>query len=479
MILYIDKREVPDVENIPAPILKYVIEKAEAALPRYHRLDEYYRGNHAIMREKRAEKDVTVAVNYAKYVVDTIRGYYLGDSIKYDVNSTRKTGSQTGAGEVDGVAAATSEEIDLTPVMDCYHRQKIGAIDSRIGKGMGVFGECLELCYASTDDEPMPKSAYIAPQCGVLVCDTTVEHNKLFGMVWDKIEKLNHQKYYTVTVYTDRSVRNFECESGKLEQSAFYPVGEVEEHWFNAVPIIAYENNDEQQGDFEQIIPLIDAYNGLMSHRFTDKAKFVDALLAFYGITLGDEDQKIIGEEKCLDGLPLDSKIEYVQKTFDEGSVQVLADAAVREMHKMTMTVDMSDEKFSGNSSGQALKLKLLTMNLLVKVKIQQMERGLLERLALYINWLVNNQRMEMVAVTEIDVVFNVSVPINEQEIIAMVRDLQGIVDDETLLSQLWFIKDPKEAVENIREQQREKSERYLQKFGAVDTVADEEDDEQ
>ena len=42
----------------------------------------------------------------------------------------------------------------------------------------------------------------------------------------------------------------------------------------------------------------------------------------------------------------------------------------------MTLTVDMSDEKFSGNASGQALKLKLLTMNLLVKNKIRRMERG-------------------------------------------------------------------------------------------------------
>lgn len=474
MILYIDRKEVPEVESIPHPVLAYVIEKAEEALTRYQRMDDYYRGRHPILSAQRSRRDVPVVVNYAKYVVDTVRGYYLGDPVKYDVNRLRQNSADTGAGDVEGVGAATETEIDLTPVTDCYHRQQISAVDNRIGKGMGIYGDCLELCYASTDEKPWPKSTFLPPQSGVLVCDTTVEHNKLFGVVWDKRERTNRQIYYALTVYTDRSIQSFECES--LRDAAFHPVGEPELHWFGGVPIIAYENNDERQGDFEQIIPLIDAYNGLMSHRFTDKKKFVDALLAFYGITLDEADQQTIADEKCIDGLPLDAKIEYIQKTFDETSVQVLADAAVREMHKMTMTVDMSDEKFAGNSSGQALKLKLLTMNLLVKPKVQQMERGLKERLALYINWLTAARQMEPVSVTEIDVVFTLSTPINEQELIALVRDLQGIVDDETLLSQLWFIKDPKEAVENVRQQRKERQQSYADTFGPPQT--EEEDEE-
>ena len=36
---------------------------------------------------------------------------------------------------------------------------------------------------------------------------------------------------------------------------------------------------------------------------------------------------------------------------------------------------------------------------------------------------------------------------------------LQGIVDDQTLLSQLWFIRDPAEAVENLRRQREETEE--------------------
>jgi SPP1 family phage portal protein len=122
-------------------------------------------------------------------------------------------------------------------------------------------------------------------------------------------------------------------------------------------------------------------------------------------------------------------------------------------MHKMTLTVDMSDEKFAGNASGQALKLKLLTMNLMVRNKIRRMEKGLKERFRLYNQWLYTMGEMEPVSINEIDVVFTVNMPIDEGEIVDMVTRLRGIVDDQTLLSQLWFIRDPAEALENIRKQ--------------------------
>ncbi len=68
------------------------------------------------------------------------------------------------------------------------------------------------------------------------------------------------------------------------------------------MPVIDYGNNRERQGDFEQITSLIDAYNGLMSSRLTDKKKFVDALLLYFGMTLRDGDEAKLAQEKFLDG---------------------------------------------------------------------------------------------------------------------------------------------------------------------------------
>ncbi|MCD8086798.1 MAG: phage portal protein [Clostridiales bacterium] len=533
MIIYLDRDEVPNLEDIPSSVLWHLIRKAEGANGRFLKLDRYYRGQHDNLRRKPEADEVLVAVNYAKYVVDIAQGYYLGEPVKYDTNETHEaedpstsrqslrrretppppvgapppssgisgashlptlSGEAGGSGSlnvnaplkgelsaqptegwnpgrIDGAAdwgvdtVRDGAAIDLSPLLDAYDRQHISEVDSRIGKGIGVYGECLEVCYASSDPVPQPKSAYIAPMDGILVEDSTVEHNKLFAVLWERREKSSGELYYLVTIYTDQTVKRYK--SMDKYPAPFQLVGEPEQHYFGAVPVIAYENNDERQGDFEQIIPLIDAYDNLMSNRFTDKQKFVDALLVFFGMSLRDGDEEQMLKSKFIDGAPLDAKVEYIQKTFDESSVQVLADAAVREMHKMTLTVDMSDENFAGNSSGQALKLKLLTMNLLVKNKIRRMERGLKERLALYNRWLTVKGAMREVPVTDVDVVFTISTPINETEIVQMVTSLQGIVDDRTLLSQLWFIRDPAEAVRNIRQQKQENMQVYQQSMGA------------
>lgn len=470
MISYIDRAEVPDVENIPPNVLQYLIRNAELANERYSRLDRYYRGDHDITR-KPPDDEVRVSVNYAKYITDIILGYYLGEPVKYDAND--RADRAVSAAETDSTGlGAEDEAIDISPIQDAYDAQQISRVDADIGKIMGVMGDCLELCYASTDEEPEPRSACIDPRNGILVCDSTVEHRKMFAIIWERRERTSGEQYYSVTVYTDRTAKDFE--SSDLQNSVLTPVGETREHYFGAVPVIAYENNLERQGDFEQITSLIDAYDRLMSDRLTDKRRFVDALLVFFGMTLRDGDDRKLASEKFLDGAPLDARVEYIQKTFDESSLQVLADSLVREMHKMTMTVDMSDEQFSGNASGQALKLKLLTMNLTAKNKIRRMERGLKERFSLYNYWFCVQGKMKPVGVNDIDVVFTLSMPINEAETVQAVTSLQGIVDDQTLLSQLWFIRDPAEAAEAIRAQKDQNAQRW-----GVPANNDEEDAEE
>ncbi len=445
MILYLDKSQVPDVEDLPADVLRWCIRKAEIANGRYGRLDRYYRGDHDIFHRPGDREEVRVAVNYAKYVVDIALGYYLGEGVKYDANPCAWQ-------ETRGLGAAP--RLDLTPLLGCYDRQHISRTDREIGRTMGIMGDCLELCYASSETDPRPRSAAIDPRNGILVCDTSVEHNKLFALLWDRQETPSGERYYAVTCYTDRTRRDYR--SGDLETALFHPVSPAIDHYFGAVPVIAYENNAERQGDFEQIMSLIDAYDGLMSSRLTDKKKFVDALLVFFGMTLAPGEEEKLLKERFIDGAPLDARAEYIQKTFDEAGVQVLAEALVQEMHKMTLTVDLSDERFSGNASGQALKLKLLAMDQMAKNKMGQMEQGLKERFRLYNHWLTVKGEMRPVSVENVDVVFTVNLPINEAERVQLVTSLKGIVDDQTLLGQLWFIKDPAEAVRNLRLQEQE-----------------------
>ena len=97
---------------------------------------------------------------------------------------------------------------------------------------------------------------------------------------------------------------------------------EPEPHYLREIPIIEYLNNKLAIGDYELQIPLIDAYNALMSDRIADKEQFIDSILAIYGALLGDPDavdedgntaKDKIKKDKLLE-LPADSKAEYLTR---------------------------------------------------------------------------------------------------------------------------------------------------------------------
>ena len=211
---------------------------------------------------------------------------------------------------------------------------------------------------------------------------------------------------------------------------------------------------------------LKDARNALLSDRLTDKRKLVNSILAAYGAVLPPETMAAAKQDHFVDGIPQDARLEYVQKTFDENALKVLDDTLVSDIHKMTLTPDMTDQAFAGNASGVALKLKLLALHLLVKMSA--MEAGLKKRWRLYNNWLAHNG-IDPVSVDDVDIVFTVALPIDEAQIVQMVCTLKnaGLVDDQTLLSLLWFVKDPAEAVENMKQQKQENQQQYMDSFTA------------
>lgn len=486
MKIYISRSDVLEYEKgiIPSDVIDYIVKKQQAYEQRCS--DLYSRYKCSDMPKAEGDK-VEVKANYCKYIVDITKGYYLSEPIKYDNNDKKADNAGAKLSAVTTVEAkldkkngnlvrhnpgeALKKKIDISPIIDVYHKQNISDIDDKNGKNMGIFGEACELVYASTDEHPIPKSAAYKPHSVVLVQDNTVEHCDLFAMLIDKRERINNEQYYAVTIYTNSLQQDYESNNLENSDIKYNAVGEAVPHYFGVVPVISYENNEELQGDFEQVISLIDARNDLLSDRLTDKKAFVDAVLAVYGAIIDDSAKKVMKEEKMLDGLPENAKLEYLQKTFDEASLKVLDDTLVTEIHKQTLTPDMTDENFSGNASGVALRLKLLALNILVKSKMRAFETGLKKRWKIYNNYLSEKDGFTPVSIDDVDIVFTISMPIDEQQIVDMVVKLKDsdLVDDQTLLSLLWFIKDPAEALENIKRQREENQKSYLDSFGRQD----------
>ena len=148
--------------------------------------------------------------------------------------------------------------------------------------------------------------------------------------------------------------------------------------------------------------------------------------------------------------LPEGSKIEYVIKNIDEADADVLRQTIATDIHKISMTPDMSDDNFAGNSSGVAILYKLLAFEQHIKDKERYFEDALMDHFRIYNYFLVTKSSMSKVPTEEIDAVFKRALPQNDLETSQMINNLvgSGIVDKETLAAQLSFVQDAKETVE-------------------------------
>jgi SPP1 family phage portal protein len=433
-------------KELSIDLIEEAIEYNEGERKRYDLLEDYYLGKHAILdRDKPLTATNTkIVVNHANYITDTSTGYLLGNPIDY----------------------RATEGFNIEPIIDQYKQQTISDLDSEIAKDLSIFGRQYELIY-NVDNEVRSKD--IDVRNAICIYDDTVAHNKMYGIIYKiKEEKMGKRSYESVVVYSP----DFKYELIIKDDKLIMPDNK-ELHRFGIVPLVEYRNNSENIGDFEQVISLIDAYNILQSDRVNDKEQLVEAVLAGYGVNLTEKQLDDLRINKTMFGLPLDSKVEYLIKTLDEGQVDILRQTLEADIHKISKVPNMADENFAGNNSGVAIRYKLLSFEQNIKNKERFFEKGLMERFEAYNNYLATISRMSRIPVYEVDAIFKRNLPQNEYEISQMINNLVGLIDKETLISQLPFVEDASAIIERLNEEDRVKYGMGLSEFGSLDETSD------
>lgn len=436
--MIINQKHIKD--GITTPVLRQLIRKHQREKERYVRLHQYYLGKHRILervKENRGAANNRVFANHAKYITDMAVAYFMGAPVSY----------------------AASEGYDMEGVKDAFLSGNMAIEDYRLAKESSICGTALEMLYA--DENAMPRACVLPTDAAFVVYDDSVEKKKLLGVYYYREVGLDDTPGdYAVICADENAVRYYHGRSLLgLRQEREVP------HYFGAVPFVEYQNNEEAQGDFEQEISLMDAYNTLLSDRVNDKEQFVDAFLLLLGIEITGEQAEKLKQEKVLCG-EIGGSAEYLSKALNESDAEVLRKAIKEDIHKMAMVPDLTDEQFAGNLSGIAMKYKLLGFEQNIRNKERMFEKGLRERLAMYMNFLQVKRNSIPIPQEKIDVEFHHNLPANELEIAQMVSMLSGIVSEETLLTKLPFVTDAKEEA-NLAEKER------LRKQEAIRDVMD------
>jgi len=410
--------------EITAQVIRDVIVHNDSLKERYDLLEEYYIGQQAITRREKADglSNNRVLINHAKYIVDVNNGYLMGAPVDYHV----------------------AEGSRIEPLLDAYKRQVMSDLDSEVVKDAAIFGLQYEYVYANEEAEPC--SAEVDNRYACLVYDTTLEHNPLFGIIYDPIIEEDKIAGYDIIYCDDKVIREYTISGEDLD--VLYQDGVERPHAFGGVPLIEHRNNPDYLGDFEPVISLIDAYNTLQSDRVNDKEQLVDAILVFAGVDFSEEQMESLRRQKVLSKVPADANVHYVTKTLNEADTDILRKNLEDDIHKISLVPNLSDREFMGNSSGVAIRYKLLLFEQNIANKERYFTSGLMKRFELYNNFLCTASRMEKVPITEVTAVFTRNLPQNDFETSQMINNLLGIVDTETLVSQLSFVDDASETIQ-------------------------------
>lgn len=404
----------------------------------------YYEGAHKILKD--TDRDVRLVCNHAKDISDTASSYFIGNPVSYKSKN------------------------DITVLTEALEVAGADEADGDNGLDLSIYGIAYEYVYVKQGKTELTIKN-LSPENTFMVYDDTIEENELFAVYYfcrkDDTDKKTSVFIATILTKNYRYVLNIEDIEG-----AQALVEEPERHYMDEVPVIEYYNNKMALGDFELQIPLIDAYNALMSDRVTDKEQFIDAILALYGALLGDEEgtdaegktaaQKL-KHDKLLE-LPKDAKAEYLTRTFDESGVEILKKAIEQDIHKFSHIPCMSDESFGGNVSGVAMEFKLLGMENITKIKTRYYKKGLRKRLCIFSNFL--SKKGQQIDVSGITFTFTRALPKNLLEISQIVANLWGKVSKKTLLAQVPFVENVEEEVEAVEREAEEALKQQQAVFG-------------
>jgi SPP1 family phage portal protein len=436
-------------DSVDAKLLQSCIKEHRDGLERIKKLEDYYRGEHEILKRDMGGEDKglpnnRLVHNHAKYITDVASGYFGGNPVKY-------SGPK------------------IEPITDAYKAADVASHDAEMVKDLSMFGIALELHYMSSDNPPIPKVTCIDPRQIFLVVDDSVEYRSLFGVhYYEKRDMENKAVGWYVNVYTASKMTRYEIKDiGGVD----FEQKEITDHYYKSVPIVEFWNNEEQQGDFEQQLTLIDAYNTLGSDRVNDKEQFVDSILKLVGASLGDTEAdagrtiRMLKKYKVLE-LPADrgADASWLTKTLNEADTEVLRNAIKSDIHEFSMVPNLTDEKFAGNVSGEAMKYKLFGLEKLCETKERYFIQALRERLKLFAAIL--QIKAQDVGLNDVEITLTRSVPSNDTDTALLITQLSGHVSNETLISQLSFIKDPVEENKKVMAEKAQAMKDQQEAFG-------------
>ena len=313
---------VPDAEALGAAVGEFL----RTVRPERQRLYDYYRGEQSVDKGEtvRGRPNNRLRAPFPRYITEVHTGYFLG------ISPTLAYGD----------AAAGAHYAALSRTLSLPH------LYFDIGRDMSICGVGFALVWAERSGvrvcrcDPCDCFAIRSSEAGAPLLATV----RLFA---------GREGELRGVLYTPELLVSFVWSGGSVT------LGTAEKNLLHTIPLLPFYNNCQGTGDFEMVTGLVDAYNLLLSGAMDDMQSVANAFLALYGMQ--GTTQKDIEQANRTRILSLSEggRAEFVVKNLNHEALGQLEINLRRSILQLSMTPDLCDEHFAGNSSGVALQYKL------------------------------------------------------------------------------------------------------------------------
>lgn len=390
---------------------------------RYKPLQDAYLSDYDILHQPPKAKhkpDNRIVVNFAKYIVDTMNGFFLGNPIK--------------------ITADDEKIASYVEYLDQYNDQDDN--NAELAKICDIFGKGYEMYY--TDEEAELCITYLDPTEAFMIFDESILQRPIFFVRY-YVDRDNVERG---SVSDGQYIRYFQSTGGYLWTSEWEP------HYFKGVPATEYVENAERQSIFEPVLSMINAYNKAISEKANDVDYFADAYLKVLGALVQDDDLRFIRDNRVVNFPGEDAEkivAEFMDKPDGDTTQENLIDRLERLIFQIGMVANISDESF-GTSSGIALKYKLQAMSNLEKTKERKFTSGMNRRYKL----LFSHPRSKVSADAWVQLYykFTPNIPANLLEESQIAGNIEGVVSKGTQLGVLSIVNNVSEEIKKMENEQ-------------------------
>lgn len=455
-------------------------------LDRLKELKRYYLADNNIKyRDDKSDQysaDNRIASDWAKYITVFEQGYMLGNPVEYK-----------------------NENAEIQALIDNFSKQNNEQEHNvAIKTDLAIYGRAYELLntFQDVDGSVWVKLYRMNPEQTFVIYDDSYEQRSLMAVNYYSISYGNGHKRDFVKVYTDDSIYEYVDDN---QEADTLRLKEKSEHFFNGVPVNEFSNNTDRTGAFEAVLDSIDAYDLSQSELANFQQDSNEALLVISGNPFtGVEDKDFLEDGRInpngrlavsqsfkkakilvLDDNPIPGgsspSAHYLVKTYDTAGAEAYKERLVNDILRFTFTPDTTDNNFGGVQSGEAMKYKMMAADNYRGKQELLFEKGLMRRLRLAVNiWKIKgNDSGNYALINETDIVFTPNLPQNNNEMVAIVKNLYGVVSEQTIVEILERVTgvNAETELERLKED-TEKALEMLPRITQENEVADEQTEE-